>query len=124
MQEAQKKLMSYRSILNYEIDERFDSAICDSLMDRLLEESLNKSGNRLRDGLGYFYNITQGVNSETFPLTTENIRFVNYVFNKFLESVVLKRAGTAEEVAWPILFLASDYASYMKSTKRFLPFVV
>ena len=35
------------------------------------------------------------------------------IFNKFLESVVLKRAGTAEEVAWPILFLASDYASYI-----------
>ena len=35
------------------------------------------------------------------------------IFNRFLESVVLKRAGTAEEVAWPILFLASEYASYI-----------
>lgn len=35
------------------------------------------------------------------------------IFNKFLESVVLKRAGTAEEVAWPILFLCSDYAAYI-----------
>ena len=35
------------------------------------------------------------------------------IFNKFLDSVVLKRAGSAEEVAWPILFLASDFASYI-----------
>ena len=35
------------------------------------------------------------------------------VFNKFRESVVLKRAGTAEEVAWPILFLCSEYATYI-----------
>lgn len=35
------------------------------------------------------------------------------IFNKFKEQVVLKRAGTAEEVAWPILFLCSDYASYI-----------
>ena len=35
------------------------------------------------------------------------------IFNKFKESVVLKRAGTAEEVAWPILFLCSEYAAYI-----------
>lgn len=35
------------------------------------------------------------------------------IFNKFLDSVVLKRAGTAEEVAWLILFLTSDFASYI-----------
>jgi len=35
------------------------------------------------------------------------------LFNKFKEQVVLKRAGTAEEVAWPILFLCSEYASYI-----------
>jgi 3-oxoacyl-[acyl-carrier protein] reductase len=35
------------------------------------------------------------------------------LFNKFKEAVVLKRAGTAEEVAWPILFLCSEYASYI-----------
>jgi soluble lytic murein transglycosylase-like protein len=85
-EDAQKKLMSYRSILNYEIDERFDSVTCDALIDRILEESLNKSSNRLRDGLGYFFNVTQGVNKDDSPLTTENIRFVNYVFNKFMEN--------------------------------------
>ena len=35
------------------------------------------------------------------------------LFNKFKEQVVLKRAGTAEECAYPILFLASDYANYI-----------
>ncbi len=35
------------------------------------------------------------------------------IFNTFRESVVLKRAGTAEEVAWPILFLCSEYAAYI-----------
>jgi 3-oxoacyl-[acyl-carrier protein] reductase len=35
------------------------------------------------------------------------------LFNKFKEQVVLKRAGTSEECAYPILFLASDYASYI-----------
>lgn len=35
------------------------------------------------------------------------------LFNKFKEQVVLKRAGTSEEVAWPILFLCSEYASYI-----------
>lgn len=35
------------------------------------------------------------------------------VFDKFRESVVLKRAGTSEEVAWPILFLCSEYAAYI-----------
>jgi 3-oxoacyl-[acyl-carrier protein] reductase len=35
------------------------------------------------------------------------------IFNKFKEQVVLKRAGTSEEVAWPILFLCSEYAAYI-----------
>ncbi len=35
------------------------------------------------------------------------------IFDKFKEQVVLKRAGTAEECAYPILFLCSDYASYI-----------
>lgn len=35
------------------------------------------------------------------------------IFNKFREAVILKRAGTAEEVAWPILFLCSEYAAYI-----------
>jgi 3-oxoacyl-[acyl-carrier protein] reductase len=34
-------------------------------------------------------------------------------FEAATKSVVLKRAGTPEECAWPILFLASDLASYI-----------
>ncbi len=32
---------------------------------------------------------------------------------KFTESIPLRREGRAEEIAWPILFLASEYASFM-----------
>jgi len=49
-----------------------------------LQESLTNADNRLRDGLGYYYNISQGIDGKAFPLTTENIRFVNHVFNEFL----------------------------------------
>jgi len=34
-------------------------------------------------------------------------------FEAASKNVVLKRAGTPEECAWPILFLASDFASYI-----------
>jgi 3-oxoacyl-[acyl-carrier protein] reductase len=53
--------------------------------------------------------ISPGIIDTRFPerFTTPEI------FNKFRESVVLKRAGTAEEVAWPILFLCSEYAAYI-----------
>ena len=39
----------------------------------------------MRDALGTFYNISQGVNGEKYPLTSENVRFVNFVFNRFVE---------------------------------------
>ena len=92
-QEAKKKLFDYRSKLSPEIDERFDNSICESILDRLLEEGLDKASNRLRDGLGYFYNICQGVNGKDFPLTAKNIPFVNYVFNGFLEQASEKDMG-------------------------------
>ena len=82
--EAQEKLLKYRSRLTREIDERFDNNICETVLDRILQESLTNADNRLRDGLGYYYNISQGIDGKAFPLTTENIRFVNYVFNEFL----------------------------------------
>ncbi|KPK79401.1 MAG: hypothetical protein AMS27_18065, partial [Bacteroides sp. SM23_62_1] len=74
--EAQEKLLNYRSRLTPEIDERFDNNICETILDRVLRESLTKADNRLRDGLGYYYNISQGIDGKAFPLTTENIRFV------------------------------------------------
>ncbi|MEX1239818.1 MAG: 3-oxoacyl-ACP reductase family protein [Cyclobacteriaceae bacterium] len=35
------------------------------------------------------------------------------IFERFKENVILKRGGTAEECAWLILFLASDYVTYI-----------
>jgi hypothetical protein len=84
-EEAEKKLMDYRSNLRPELDERFDNSICEMVLDSTLEKCFTKTNNKLRDGLADFYNICQGVKSNTFPLTTENVRFVNYVFNAFLE---------------------------------------
>jgi len=84
-QEAKNRLLDYSSRLNPEIDQRLNNSICEVVLDRLLEESLAKTHNRLRDGLAYLYNICQVVNRRDFPLTSDNIPFVNYVFNSFLE---------------------------------------
>ncbi|HJX34512.1 MAG TPA: transglycosylase SLT domain-containing protein, partial [Desulfatiglandales bacterium] len=83
--EAKNKLLIYRSKLNPEIDQRLNNSICEGVLDRLLEEGLAKTDNRLRDGLAYLYNMCQGENRRDFPLTADNIPFVNYVFNSFLK---------------------------------------
>jgi hypothetical protein len=82
---AREKLLSYRAVLNPGIDDRLDNAVCEELLARLWEESLDKADNNLRDALAYFYNICRGIKGEDFPLTPENVPFVNYVFNMFVE---------------------------------------
>jgi len=82
---AIKSARSYRSRLNPDVDDRLNKALSVILLDRLLEESLRSTDNRLRDALGHFYNKCQGVEADGFPLTSENVEFVNYVFLKFLE---------------------------------------
>ncbi|MFC1820867.1 lytic transglycosylase domain-containing protein [Thermodesulfobacteriota bacterium] len=82
---AKRKLMSYRSRLGPDLDERLNKNIGSRLIGKILEKSLIMTNNRLRDGLGYFFNICQGVNEKKFPLTPENVLFVNHVFNGFLE---------------------------------------
>ncbi len=84
--EAIKKLMLYHSKLEPGIDERLDESLCSGLIDSILEEGLKKADNRLRDGLGNFFNRCQGEAEKDFSLTPENVRFVNYVFKKFLEN--------------------------------------
>ncbi len=60
------------------------------------------------------YNIHVNAISPGIIDTRFHERFTSReLFNKFKEQVVLKRAGTAEECAYPILFLASDYARYI-----------
>jgi soluble lytic murein transglycosylase-like protein len=82
---AEQKVKAYRSQLKSEPDDRLEKTQSVKVMDRLLSESLRKSSNRLRDGLGLFYNICQGVNKNSFALTPENIAFVNDVFYRFLQ---------------------------------------
>jgi len=54
-------------------------------------------------------NITPGIISTPF-----HDRFTsNEMRKRMQEAVPLGREGTPEEVAWPILFMASDYASYI-----------
>lgn len=82
---AKKEIMIYRSRLNPDVDDRLNDAMSTKVMDRLLEESLRRTDNRLRDALGHFYNICQGTGENGSPLTWENVRFVNHVFLQFLE---------------------------------------
>lgn len=83
--EAKKRLMSYRSRLNPENDERLNEAVCNTVMDRILDESLGNGEMALRDKLAQFYNICHGINFENNPLTVDNVRFVNHVFYGFIQ---------------------------------------
>jgi len=80
---AKQKLMAYRSRVNSANDERLKEAAADAVMERLLTLSLKKTERKLRDALGLFYNICQGINYNEASLTPENITFVNEVFHIF-----------------------------------------
>ena len=77
---AENKLISYRSRLKPDVDDRLNKDSSTRVMDRLLEESLMRTENKLRDALGYFYNVCQGENRKNSHLTPENVHFVNRVF--------------------------------------------
>jgi hypothetical protein len=85
LESARKRMMNYRSGLRREVDERLDHDICHAMLERLLEESLAMASYNLREALGYFKNICQGVDIYSAPLKPENIRFVNYVFDAFVD---------------------------------------
>lgn len=80
---AKKQFMDYRSKLNENNDDRLKKEICSDLLERLLQESLTGASYNLRDGLGHFYNLCQDLDIDDAPLNSANIRFVNYIFNKF-----------------------------------------
>ncbi|MBN1849372.1 MAG: transglycosylase SLT domain-containing protein [Deltaproteobacteria bacterium] len=84
---AQEKLKTYHSRLNLnpQLDERLNDEISEKVMTLILEQSFQKIDYGFRDALAYFFNICQGVENETEPLTTENVRFVNSVYNAFTE---------------------------------------
>jgi len=81
---AKKKLKAYRLLLKPGLDERLNEAISFKVMDKLLEESLKRTDNKLRDALGCFYDLCQGVNDKKPQLTKINVRFVNEVFQGFV----------------------------------------
>jgi hypothetical protein len=118
---AKQKLALYRERLSPEVDDRLRDAVCSALLERLLTESLKKAENRLREGLGNFYNICQGVPDNESALTSENVDFVNEVFNRFkkeaseqsLKSFGLDRIEDYREGRpWVWKEAVSDYFQY------------
>ncbi len=85
LESARKRLVSYRSGLSKETDQRLDYDICYTMLEKLLKRSLAMASNNLREALGYFKNICQGLDIYTSPLKSGNIRFVNYVFGEFMK---------------------------------------
>jgi Transglycosylase SLT domain len=91
---ARERMMKVRSKSLSKTDERLDESLCSDLLDGLLKESFNKTSYNLRDGLGYFYNRCRGLDHGLRPLNTENVKFVNHVFNEFIKkapATALKR---------------------------------
>ncbi len=82
--QAREKLSRYQGNINKEADERFNSEICKKRTVILLEESLKATNNNLRDALGFFYNKCRGYDQKKDHVTSENVRFVNHVFNCFV----------------------------------------
>jgi soluble lytic murein transglycosylase-like protein len=84
---AVKTLKKYRAALGKEKDERFDQEKCAGLLRRLFREGLEGNRWNLRDALGHVYNRCQGIEPDDgYPLTPENIPFVNYVYNYFIRN--------------------------------------
>jgi hypothetical protein len=82
---ARERMMKVRSKSVPKTDDRLNERLCSDLLDRLLQESFNKTSYNLRDALGYFYNKCQGLDHGSSPLNTENVKFVNHVFNEFIK---------------------------------------
>ncbi|MEW6665779.1 MAG: transglycosylase SLT domain-containing protein [Thermodesulfobacteriota bacterium] len=81
---GRQRLMHYRSRLNPQMDERLNDTLGSQLMDRLLNESLKRTDNRLRDALAIFYNLCHGLHTNEYVLAAENVHFVNEVFRQFV----------------------------------------
>ena len=81
---AKQKLLSYRAKLDPGVDERLNEAACGRLMDKLLAECFKRADNRLRDGLGLFYNVCRDPDQDHAFLNSENADFVNEIFHRFV----------------------------------------
>jgi hypothetical protein len=92
LERARQKLLAYHAKLEAGADERLDDAACSRLMDKLLADSLKQADNRLRDGLGLFYNVCRDPDQDLAFLNTENVDFVNDVFQRFVSEYPREKA--------------------------------
>ncbi len=81
---AAEKMSRYKANIKKEADERYSRKACSKIISALLEESLTKTDNNIRDALGLLYNRIQGEDSGTSYVTADNVKFVNHVFNGFM----------------------------------------
>jgi Transglycosylase SLT domain len=84
LERAKQKLFTYHAKLDAGVDERLNDAACGRLMDKLLAECFKRADNRLRDGLGLFYNACHDPDQDHAFLNPENVDFVNEVFQRFM----------------------------------------
>ncbi len=86
MRSADELLKGYRANLMNNKDDRFDKSKSSALLQDLIKKALKKHGRNLRDALGWVYNRCQGIEPlDGYPLTPENVRFVNHVFNYYVQ---------------------------------------
>ncbi|MBW1850096.1 MAG: transglycosylase SLT domain-containing protein [Deltaproteobacteria bacterium] len=121
---AWEYMMAYRSDLTAEEDVRLNVETCSRLMEKLLQEDIEKTSYNLRDALGNFYNRCQNLPDGT-SLNTENIEFVNYVFYEFTKDASEETANRFDldrcsnkdaENSWPVWKYALG-----SSSSRFAP---
>ena len=93
LRRARDHMMKVRSKSASRNDDRLNENLCSDLLEELLQESLDTNSYNLRDALGYFYNRCQGLNSGSWPLNPENVRFVNHVYNGVVKKVPQSAMG-------------------------------
>ena len=79
---AKERYLLYREELEGAEDQRLEEGLCAQLMKRLLSNSLSLHSQRLRDSLAHFYNMCHGLKPKRFPLSVENVTFVNRVVSR------------------------------------------
>ena len=90
LKSAKASFSRYRQNLATKSDERMNQTSNLDAMEKLLKKSFEETSYNLREGLGRYYNICKGLPQDTPALTPENIRFVNFVFNRFVEKASKK----------------------------------
>ncbi len=86
LKSARDFFLKYKQDLEAKPDERMNRSIALGVMEKLLKRCFEEVSYNLREGLGRYYNIRKGLPENTPALTPENIRFVNSVFNRFIEN--------------------------------------